>query len=126
MSLNHICEGGLVDLDLDVKSLKIQGQEVGDKALSLSEASYSNLDLTGIKNVFLDAGPSTVISGVGGLVDGQQVTFMTCQQASSITIQNSFSIKTPGATDIVLNGVGGVAQGTFSSALGYLTVVKTS
>ena len=124
MSLNHIT--GLADVDLNVKSLKIQGQDVGGKSLSLSEATYTNLDLTGINNVFLAAGPSTVISGVNGLVDGQQVTFMTCQQASSITIQNSFSIKTPGAADIVLSGPGDCAQGTFSSALEYLTVVKTS
>ena len=81
MSLNHICEGGLADVDLNVKSLKIQGQPVGLESFSLTEATYPALDLTNVGTVYLDAGPSTIISGItGSLTDGQSVKFMTCQQ----------------------------------------------
>ena len=127
MSLNHIVEGGLADVDLDVKSLKIQGEPVGLQSLSLTEATYPALDLTNIGTVYLDAGPSTVISGVTGtLSDGQSVKFMTCQQASSITIQSFGTIRTSTGNDIVLSGIGEVAESVWSDALGYLTVVKTS
>ena len=127
MSLNHICEGGLADVDLDVKSLKIQGEPVGLQSFSLTEATYPNLDLTNIGTVYLDAGPSTVISGVSGaLSDGQSVKFMTCKQASSITIQSFGTIQTSTGSDIVLSGIGECAQAVWSDALGYLTVVKTS
>ena len=127
MSLNHIVEGGLADVDLDVKSLKIQGQTVGLQSLSLTEATYPNLDLTNVGTVYLDAGPNTIITGIGGnLVDGQSVKFMTCQQASSITIQSFGTIRTSTGSNIVLSGIGECAQGIWSDSLGYLTVVKTS
>ena len=75
----------------------------------------------------MDSGPSTVISGIGGgLVDGQSVVFMCCQQASSITIQSFGTIRTSTNNDIVLSGIGECAQAVWSTALGYLTVVKTS
>ena len=127
MSLNHICLNGLVDLDLDVKSLKIQGEPVGLQSLSLDQATYPNLDLTNVGTVYLDSGPSTVITGVtGALVDGQSVKFMTCQQASSITIQSFGTIRTSTGSNIVLSGIGECAQAVWSDSLGYLTVVKTS
>ena len=127
MSLNHICLNGKVDVDLDVKSLKIQGESVGLKSLSLTQPSYGALDLTNVGTVYLDSGPSTVISGVGGdLMDGQTVKFMTCQQASSITIQSFGTIRTSTNSDIVLSGIGEVAESVWSDSLGYLTVVKTS
>jgi hypothetical protein len=126
MSLNHICLNGKVDVDLDVKSLKIQGEPVGLQSLSLTDASYSALDLSGIGNVYLASGPSTVISGVTGLTDGQSVAFATCQQASSIAILNGGTIRTPGASTISLSGVGGTAVGIWSDALGYMTISKTS
>lgn len=127
MSLNHICLNGKVDVDLDVKSLKIQGESVGLKSLSLTQPSYGALDLTNVGTVYLDSGPSTVISGVGGdLTDGQTVKFMTCQQASSITIQSFGTIRTSTNSDIVLSGIGEVAESVWSDSLGYLTVVKTS
>ena len=126
MSLNHICEGGLADVDLDVKSLKIKGEPVGLKSVSLSEATYTNLDLTGVGNVFLASGPNTTITGVTGLVDGQSVVFMTCKQASSITFQSFGTIQTSTGSDIVLSGVGECAQGVWSDALSYMTITKTS
>jgi len=127
MSLNHICEGGLADVDLNVKSLKIQGQPVGLESFSLTEATYPALDLTNVGTVYLDAGPSTIISGItGSLTDGQSVKFMTCQQASSITIQSFGTIRTSTNNDIVLSGIGECAQAVWSESLGYLTVVKTS
>lgn len=127
MSLNHICLNGKVDVDLDVKSLKIQGESVGLKSFSLTEASYPFLDLTNVGTVYLDSGPSTVISGVTGLLtDGQSVKFMTCKQASSITIQSFGTIQTSTGSDIVLSGLGECAQAVWSDSLGYLTVVKTS
>jgi hypothetical protein len=126
MSLNHICEGGLADVDLDVKSLKIKGEPVGLKSVSLSEATYTNLDLSGVGNVFLASGPNTTISGVTGLVDGQTVVFMTCKQASSITFQSFGTIQTSTGSDIVLSGVGECAQGVWSDALSYMTITKTS
>ena len=127
MSLNHIVEGGLADVDLDVKSLKIQGSPVGLSSLSLTEATYPALDLSGVGTVYLDSGPSTVISGVtGSLTDGQSVKFMTCQQASSITIQSFGTIRTSTGSDIVLSAIGECAQAVWSDSLGYLTVVKTS
>jgi hypothetical protein len=67
MSLNHIVEGGLADITLDVKGITIQGEPVGLKPLSLTEAAYPALDLSGVGNVYLASGPSTTISGVGGL-----------------------------------------------------------
>jgi hypothetical protein len=127
MSLNHIVEGGLADITLDVKGITIQGEPVGLKSLSLDQATYPNLDLTNVGTVYLDAGPSTVISGVTGtLSDGQSVKFMTCKQASSITIQSFGTIQTSTGSDIVLSGIGECAQAVWSDALGYLTVVKTS
>ena len=76
MSLNHLVEGGLADVDLDVKSLSIQGSPVTSKTLSLDEVSYLALDLTGVSTVFLSNGPSTVIAGLaGGFFDGQTVVF---------------------------------------------------
>jgi hypothetical protein len=126
MSLNHIVEGGLADITLDVKGITIQGEPVGLKPLSLTEAAYPALDLSGVGNVYLASGPSTTISGVGGLTEGQSVVFMTCQQASSITIQSFGTIRTSTGSDIVLSGVGACAQAVWSDALGYLTVVQTS
>ena len=127
MSLNHIVEGGLADVDLDVKSLKIQGLPVGLSSLSLTEATYPALDLSGVGTVYLDSGPSTTITGVtGSLTDGQSVKFMTCKQASSITIQSFGTIQYSTGSDIVLSGLGETAQSVWSDALGYLTVVKTS
>jgi len=126
MSLNHICEGGLADVDLDVKSLKIKGEPVGLKSVSLSEATYTNLDLSGVGNVFLASGPNTTISGITGCVDGQTVVFMTCKQASSITFQSFGTIQTSTGSDIVLSGVGECAQGVWSDALSYMTITKTS
>jgi hypothetical protein len=125
MSLNHIT--GLADVDLNVKSLKIQGQPVGLESFSLTEATYPALDLTNVGTVYLDSGPSTIISGItGSLTDGQSVKFMTCQQASSITIQSFGTIRTSTNNDIVLSGIGQCAQAVWSESLGYLTVVKTS
>ena len=127
MSLNHICLNGKVDVDLDVKSLKIQGESVGLKSLSLTESTYPALDLTNVGTVYLDSGPNTVISGItGSLTDGQSVKFMTCKQASSITIQSFGTIQTSTGSDIVLSGLGECAQAVWSDALSYLTVVKTS
>ena len=126
MSLNHICEGGRSDIDLDVKSLKIQGEPVGLKSLPLTEISYSALDLNGVGNVFLASGPSAVIEGVTGCNDGQSVKFMTCQQASSISFSNGGTIRTSTGSFVLLSGTGESAEGVWSDALGYLTVVKTS
>ena len=126
MSLNHIVEGGLADVDLDVKSLKIQGSPVGLSSFSLTEASYPALDLTGVGNVYLASGPDTTITGVTGLTDGQSVVFMTCQQASSITIQSFGTIRTSTGSDIVLSGSGENAIGVWSDALSYMTIAKTS
>jgi hypothetical protein len=126
MSLNHIVEGGLADITLDVKGITIQGVPVGLKSLSLTEASYPALDLTGVGNVYLASGPSTTVTGVTGLTDGQSVVFMTCKQASSITIQSFGTIQTSTGSNIVLSGVGECAQAVWSDALGYLTVVQTS
>ena len=127
MSLNHLVEGGLADVDLDVKSLSIQGSPVTSKTLSLDEVSYLALDLTGVSTVFLSNGPSTVIAGLAGsFFDGQTVTFGTCQQASSITIQSFGLIRTSTGSDIVLTGVGESAVGIWSDALGYMTISKTS
>ena len=127
MSLNHIVKDGLADVDLDVKSLSVQGQSVALKTLSLTEASYLALDLTGVSTVFLSNGPSCVISGLaGGFYDGQTVRFGTCQQASSITIQSFGLIRTSTSSDIVLTGVGETAIGIWSDALGYMTISKTS
>lgn len=127
MSLNHIVEGGLADVTLDVKALTIQGDPVASKTLSLSEASYLALDLSGVSTVFLASGPSTVIAGLAGsFFDGQTVTFGTCQQASSITIQSFGLIRTSTGSDITLTGVGETAVGIWSNALGYMTISKTS
>ena len=126
MSLNHIVEGGLKDVALDVKSLKIQGSPVGLSSLSLTEAAYPALDLSGVGNVYLASSPNTTITGVTGLTDGQSVVFMTCQQASSITITNGGTIRTSTSSNITLSGVGECAQAVWSDALGYLTVVKIS
>ena len=127
MSLNHIIEGGLADVTLDVKGITIQGESVALKSLSLTEASYLALDLTGISTAFLSNGPSTVIAGLtGGFFDGQTVTFATCQQASSITIQSFGLIRTSTGSDIVLTGSGETAIGVWSDALGYMTISKTS
>jgi hypothetical protein len=126
MSLNHICLNGKVDVDLDVKSLKIQGEPVGLSSLSLTEATYPALDLTNVGTVYLDSGPSTTISGVSGLTTGQSVVFMTCKQASSITITNGGTIATSTGSSIVLTGVGECAQAVWSDALGYMTISKTS
>jgi hypothetical protein len=126
MSLNHICLNGKVDVDLDVKSLKIQGEPVGLSSLSLTEATYPALDLTNVGTVYLDSGPSTTISGLSGLTNGQSVMFMTCKQASSITITNGGTIATSTGSSIVLTGVGECAQAVWSDALGYMTISKTS
>ena len=127
MSLNHICLNGKVDVDLDVKSLKIQGESVGLKSFSLTEASYPFLDLTNVGTVYLDSGPDTTITGVtGSLTDGQSVKFMTCKQASSITIQSFGTIRTSTGSDIVLSGSGENAIGVWSDALSYMTIAKTS
>ncbi len=127
MSLNHIVKDGLADVTLDVKGLTIQGDPVTSKHLSLSEASYLALDLSGVSTVFLANGPSTVIAGLAGdFFDGQTVTFGTCQQASSITIQSFGLIRTSTGSDITLTGVGETAVGIWSDALGYMTISKTS
>ena len=126
MSLNHICTNGKTDVDIDVKSLQIEGSPVALKSLSLTEATYPVLDLTGISTVYLDAGPSTVISGVTGCQNGQSVKFITCRQASSITIESFGTILTSTGLSIVLSGLGSTAEGLWSDALGYLTVVQTS
>jgi hypothetical protein len=126
MSLQHICVNGKVDVDLDVKSLKIQGQPVSLVSLSLDQLTYPDLQLEQVSTVFLASGPSTVISGISGCYDGQLVHFLTCQQASSMSFTNGGSIRTPGATTIVLSGVGESAVGIWSSALGYMTISKTS
>ena len=127
MSLNHIVKDGLSDVDLDVKSLSIQGSPTALKSLTLTEASYTALDLTNVGTVFLANGPSTVIVNLtGSLYDGQTVTFGTCQQASSITIQSFGLIRTSTGSDIVLTGVGETAIGIWSNALGYMTISKTS
>ena len=126
MSLNHICLNGKVDVDLDVKSLKIQGSPIGLSSLPLTEVAYPDLNLSGVGNVYLASGPNTTVSGVSGLTDGQSVVFMTCQQASSITITNGGTIRTSTGSSVVLSGVGACAQAVWSDALGYLTVVQTS
>ena len=64
MSLNHIVEGGLADITIDVKGITIQGEPVGLQSLSLSEAAYPALNLSGVGTVFLASGPSTTISGL--------------------------------------------------------------
>ena len=126
MSLNHICEGGLADVSLDVKGITIQGQPVGLQSLALDQAAYPALDLAGVGTVYLASGPNTIISGVTGATEGQSVKFMTCKQASAITIQSFGTIQTTTGADIVLSGLGECAQGVWSDSLGYLTVTKTS
>ena len=126
MSLNHICLNGKVDVDLDVKSLKIQGEPVGLQSLSLDESSYPALDLSGVGTVFLASGPSTTISGVSGLQDGQAVKFLTCKQASSMSFTNGGTIATSTGSTIALSGVGESAVGIWSDSLGYMTISKTS
>ncbi len=126
MSLNHIVEGGLADVPLDVKGITIQGEPVGLKSLSLDEASYSALDLSGVGTVFLASGPSTTISGVSGLMDGQAVKFLTCKQASSISLTNGGTIATSTGSTIVLSGLGESCIGIWSDDLGYMTISKTS
>ena len=126
MSLNHICLNGKVDVDLDVKSLLIQGEPVSLVSISLDQLAYPNLQLGQVSTVFLASGPSTVISGVSGCYDGQLVHFATCQQASSMSFTNGGTIRTPGATNILLTGVGASAVGIWSDALGYMTISKTS
>jgi len=126
MSLNHICLNGKVDVPLDVKSLTIQGSPVGLQSLSLDQVTYPALNLSGVGTVFLASGPSTTISGVSGCTNGQSVKFMTCKQASSITITNGGTISTSTGASITLSGLGECAQAVWSSDLGYLTVVKTS
>jgi len=126
MSLNHICTNGKIDVDLDVKSLQIQGEPTALKSLSLSEVSYPVLDLTGVGTVYLASGPSTTISSVTGMSDGQSVKFITCRQASSITIESFGTILTNTGLSIVLSGLGESAIGIWSDALNYMTVMKTS
>ena len=126
MSLNHIVEGGLADVTLDVKGITIQGEPVGLKSLSLDESSYPALDLSGVGNVYLASGPSTTISGVSGLVDGQSVVFLTCKQASSMSFTNGGTIATSTGSTIALSGVGESAVGIWSDSLGYMTISKTS
>jgi len=126
MSLNHICLNGKVDVDLDVKSLSIQGEPVSLVSISLDRLTYPDLQLGQVSTVFLASGPSTVISGVSGCYDGQSVHFLTCQQASSMSFTNGGSIRTSTGASIVLSGVGESAVGIWSDALGYMTISKTS
>ena len=126
MSLNHIVKDGLADVDLDVKSLSIQGQPVSLVSISLDQLSYPDLQLQQVSTVFLASGPSTVISGVSGCYDGQSVNFLTCQQASSMSFTTGGSIRTSTGANIVLSGVGASAVGIWSDALGYMTISKTS
>jgi hypothetical protein len=125
MSINHILTSDQL-IDVNCKSVSIAGTKVGMSSVNVSNATYASLDLTGVGTVFLDTGSGTTISGVSGTADGQMVVFQSCQQASSLTIENGTNIRTPFGTDIVLNGLGGVAMGVYSDALGYMTIVKTS
>ena len=53
MSLNHIVEGGLADITLDVKGITIQGSPIALSSLSLTEVAYPDLNLSGVGNVYL-------------------------------------------------------------------------
>ena len=100
MSLNHICKDGLRDIDLDVKSLSIQGQVVtpggGGGGGSLDDA-YDQGNI-----IFTVGGLPVDIQGTAGLkveagVTTDQTVFNADQQLvtkkfvdDSITLQNAY------------------------------------
>lgn len=125
MSINHLLTSSEL-LDVNVKSVSIGATKVGLSSLNVSDPTYPSLDLTGVGTVYLDTGTGTTISGVNGTSDGQMVTFMSCQQSSSLVIENGANIRTQGGSTITLNGTGEIAIGVYSDALGYMTIVKVS
>jgi hypothetical protein len=127
MSLNKFTDGSLSKswMNINCNSLKINDVPVmSGSSISLTDDVYIQLPLGGVSNVFLASGPNCTIQDITGCVDGQVVNFTVCQQASSLTIQTGFRIKSSeGLTNIFIAGTGGNVVGCWSSSLGYMTIV---
>ena len=126
MSLNKLCNDDLKPwMTINCASLKVNDVPVtGGGSVSLTDNVYLQLNLTGISSVFLANGPNVTIKDITGCVDCQVVFFTVCQQASSLTINTGFRIKSAqGLTNIYTAGTGGTLFGCWSSYLGYMTIV---
>ena len=94
MSLNHVCKGGLVNVDLDVKSLSIQGVPVGGSSLFYKEGVSIPAPITiGNTPVIINTPLNAVGSSNWNTTVGDVIEFgWQCQLASS-TSGNTLDFK---------------------------------
>ena len=123
MSLCHLKSASEL-IDVNCKSVSIEGVMVGMSGFSAENAAYAVLPCAGVGTVIKASGGNTAISGVSGCENFQTITFMCCVQGSTLTLNQGTNTRTPSGTPIVLSGVGEVAIGVFSSDLDYMTIVK--
>ena len=107
MSLNHIVKGGLKDLDLDVKSLSIQGQTVNpggggnpfDQSLNTTDAvefaSVNMQDLQSSGSLFIDvpAGVLTIVTPGININSNVINTNSTITTTKPLTLDNQLATK---------------------------------
>lgn len=103
MSLNHICKNGKVDVDLDVKSLAIQGVPIGNSGFNYYQPTDTPVAIPyGTTAAFLDdpilgSGSNIYNPSVGDVVELQFVTQLSSTNTSN-TIDTGILF---GSTDLV-------------------------
>ena len=103
MSLNHICKNGLQDVDLDVKSLSIQGVPVGNSGFTYYQPTDTPVAIPyGTTAAFLDdvslgSGTNIYNPTVGDVIEVEFSTQLSSTQASN-TIDTGILF---GGTDLV-------------------------